>query len=331
MAAGERLGAYAKRSRSAVIAVRVAKDRMAAVGMRLRLPIKRQGATHRGLPTEQSLRYIDEVFSDYLRYGGLTEEMLVGASALELGPGDNFGVALRLIGAGAERVTTLDRFITWRDPEQQRRIHRALIASLPAAQAERAEAALSDNAELGVDPARIRVLQGVAAEDALLSLGEGGFDLIVSRAVLEHVNDLPAAFAAMDRVLAPGGRITHKVDLRDHGLFTYGGHNPLTFLTVGDRLYRWMGEHSGLPNRRLADFYREEMASRGYDSSLLITHVIGHEPDVLPHPAEVPESLLDPARRLIAEIRSRLLPRYGALSDEDLATAGVFLTAAKPR
>ena len=330
MPAGARLAAHAKRSLSAVIAVRVAKDRMAAVGLRLRLPIKRQGATHRGLPIDQSLRYIDEVFSDYLRYGGLTEERLAGASALELGAGDNFGVALRLIAAGAERVTTLDRFITWRDPEQQRRIHRALIASLPAAQAERAEAALSDQEELGVDPSRIRVIQGVAAEDAPASLGEGSFELIVSRAVLEHVNDLSGAFAAIDRLLAPGGLITHKVDLRDHGLFTNGGHNPLTFLTIGDRLYRWMGEHSGLPNRRLADSYREEMALRGYDSRLLVTHVIGHEPDILPHPAEPPESLLEPARRLIAEIRPQLLPRYRALSDQDLATAGVFLTAAKP-
>ena len=247
MPAGARLAAHAKRSRSAVIAARVAKDRMAAVGMGLRLPIKRQGATHRGLPVEQSLRYIDQVFTDYVRYGELTPERLGGASALELGPGDNFGVALRLIAAGAERVTTLDRFITWRDPEQQRRIHRALIATLPPQEAERAATALSDDAELGVDPTRIRVIQGVAAEDAPASLGEGSFDLIVSRAVLEHVNDLTGAFSAMDRMIAPGGLITHKVDLRDHGLFTDGGHNPLTFLTIGDRLYRWMGEHSGLP------------------------------------------------------------------------------------
>ena len=330
MPAGARLTAYAKRSRSAVIAARITKDRMAALGMRLRLPIKRQGATHRGLPVDRSLAYIDEVFSDYLLYGGLGEDALAGASVLELGPGDNLGVALRLIGAGAERVTTLDRFITWRDPEQQRRIHRALIASLPPQQAERAGAALSETSELGVDPSRIRVLQGVAAEDAPSSLGEAGFDLIVSRAVLEHVNDLSGAFSAMDRMLAPGGAMAHKVDLRDHGLFTHGGHNPLTFLTVGDRVYRLMGEHSGLPNRRLADSYRTEMASRGYEARFLVTHVIGHEPDIVPHPERVPETLLGPARGMIAEIRPRLLPRYRSLSDEDLATAGIFLSAAKP-
>ena len=330
MPAGSRVAAYAKRSRSAVIAARLAKDRMAAVGMRLRLPIKRQGATHRGLPIEQSLRYIDEVFSDYIRYGELAEDTLAGASVLELGPGDNFGVALRLIAAGAERVTTLDRFITWRDPVQQQRIHRALVASLPAPEAQRAAAALSESAELGVDPSRIRVIQGVAAEDAPTSLGDASFDLIVSRAVLEHVNDLSGAFAAMDRMIAPGGVMTHKVDLRDHGLFTNGGHNPLTFLTVGDRLYRWMGEHSGLPNRRLVDSYRDEMVRRGYDARLLVTHVIGHEPDIVPHPARVPGALLGPANQLIAEIRPRLLARYRALSDEDLATAGIFLTAGKP-
>jgi SAM-dependent methyltransferase len=325
MSARARMTAIAKRSRAAVIAARIAKDRVAALGMRLRVPIKRQGATHRGLPVARSLEYIDEVFSDYLRYSELGESELAGASVLELGPGDNFGVALRLIGAGAERVTTLDRFITWRDPEQQQRIHQALIASLPAQQAERARAALSPTSEFGVDPSRIRVLQGVAAENAPSSLGDAGFDLIVSRAVLEHVNDLAGAFSAMDRMLAPNGVMAHKVDLRDHGLFTHGGHNPLTFLTIGDRVYRWMGEHSGLPNRCLSDRYRAELARRDYEARILVTHVIGHEPDVVPHPEQLGEALLAPAREMIAEIRPRLLPRFRALSDEDLATAGIFL------
>src|SRR5882672_1715985 len=59
------------------------------------------GATHAGLSTDQSIEYIDRVFFDYLRYGNLSPAQLVGKRILELGPGDNLGVALRFFAAGA--------------------------------------------------------------------------------------------------------------------------------------------------------------------------------------------------------------------------------------
>ena len=73
-------------------------------------------------------------------------------------------------------------------------------------------------------------------------------DVIISRAVLEHVFDLDTAFGAMHRLLKPGGRMAHKVDLRDHGLFTDGGQNALEFLTVSDRLTPgWARNRRGYP------------------------------------------------------------------------------------
>jgi len=116
----------------------------------------------------------------------------------------------------------------------------------------------------------------------------------------------------------------------DHGLFTTGGHNPLTFLTVGERTWRWMGEHSGLPNRRLVDWYREETAERGYEAHILVTQAIGEDEEIVPHTATMPASALASAKPLVDEIRPALPPRYRTLPDEDLATAGIFLIARKP-
>ena len=325
-----KLTTVAKRSRSAVIAARICKDRIAAVGMRMRIPIKRQGATHRGLAVGDSVAYVDSVYGDYLRYAELPESRLAGASVLELGPGDNFGVALRFSAAGARRVTTLDRFITWRDPGQQEGIHRAVLAGLPDEQRLRGEGALAPGAEFGLDPELIRVIQGVGAEATLGAVGDERFDLIVSRAVLEHVTDPGEVFAAMQEVLVPGGLLIHKVDLGDHGLFSGGGHNPLTFLTVPDRLYRWMGDHSGLPNRHLANWYREEMKRREYTARFFTTHLIAQEGELIPHPASAPEAMVAAAKPLIDEIHPRLLPRFRGLCDEDLATAGIFLVARRP-
>ena len=321
--------ALAKRRRGAVIAARIAKDRVAALGERLRVPIKRQGATHMGLPVEDSVAYVNAVFSDYVRYGALSGQDLEGAAVLELGPGDNLGVALRFVGAGARHVRTVDRFVTWRDPAQQERIYRALLESLSGDERQRMEAAISPGSPFGVDEAAIEAIQGVGAEEA--AVGEARFDLIVSRAVLEHVNDLEGAFAAMDTLLRPGGLLVHKVDLGDHGLFSAGGHNPLTFLTVGARTYRWMGEHSGLPNRRLANWYRDEMARRGYEAQFFVTQTIGQDSEVTPHTHSIPAAELAAAKPLIDDVRPALPSRYRSLSDEDLATAGIFLVARKPK
>ena len=87
----------------------------------------------------------------------------------------------------------------------------------------------------------------------------------------------------MDQLLRPGGTMIHKVDLRDHGMFSEGGQNALTFLTLGDRTYRWMGEESaGLPNRVLIGWYRDELAGLGYESKYLVTHFAGVDDELIP-------------------------------------------------
>ena len=251
--------AFLKGSKWLTIAVRVARDRRS--GMRMRrgeVVEKTMGSTHRDFGLDQSLAYIDSVFEDYLRYGEIGAGDLHGARVMELGPGDNLGVAMRFLAAGAERVEGVDRFATWRDEDQQAAI----------------QGALAERLGKPVTMTRIETTEGLPIEEAAESFEPESFDLIVSRAVLEHVYDPDATFAAIDSLLKPGGKSIHKIDFEDHGLFTAGGLHPLTFLTVPDRLYRWMGENSGLPNRHLADYFRRKMDAMGYRWRALL-----HPPD----------------------------------------------------
>ena len=73
------------------------------------------GATHSNNSKNESLAYIKEVFDDYKTYGGV--ENFKGTIA-EIGPGDNFGVALSMLADGAGQVDLLDRFYSKRDPAQ---------------------------------------------------------------------------------------------------------------------------------------------------------------------------------------------------------------------
>src|SRR5512132_2502542 len=63
------------------------------------------GSTHEHWSLEKSVSYIDLVYREYIEYSGLTHEAFRGSRILEVGPGDNFGVALKFLAvAGAEKV-----------------------------------------------------------------------------------------------------------------------------------------------------------------------------------------------------------------------------------
>ena len=328
--ASDRLRRTVKRSRLGVISGRIGSERVRDLRRALGRKENPMGATHRGFALEESLDYIDAVFADYERYAGLTGEAIEGKTILELGPGDSFGVALRFIAAGAAKVITADRFIPIRDSGQQRAIYEGVMSRMSSVDRERVDDVLTAH---GIDlPAvSIDVRAGVGIEEAPAQIGEASVDVIVSRAVLEHVFDLDTAFAAMHRLLKPGGRMADKVDLRDHGLFTDGGQDALEFLTVSDRLYRWMGEESaGLPNRKLQGFYERTLAERGYETEFLTTHLAGIEEEVEPH---VPSEQGLPANaplEAVEKIRPRLLPRFRSLSATELAVAGFWVIADKP-
>jgi hypothetical protein len=325
-----RLKKAAKRSRSAVIAATLVKNQLARLEASRAIPASTSGSTHESFDRAESLAYIDSVFDDYLSFGMLECPDLAGKSVLELGPGDNLGVALRFLACGARRVVAVDRFKTIRNEAQHAQIYRALVQSLDEEARRRLEGVIDWRGGVRFDDSRLRWLEGLAIEGAAQALEPASFDLIVSRAVLEHVAHLYAAFAAMDSLLASGGLMLHEIDFRDHGMFTDGGQHPLTFLTVGDRLYSAMSADSGRPNRRLLNWYRRELRRRGYHTRISVTRVHGSgESRRDPAVGEL-ESVDRPTRELISAIRPRLRPQFRELSDTDLAAANAYVVARKP-
>lgn len=290
------------------------------------------GATHRRYDLAGSLKYIRDVYDDYHTYAGLTPEDFRDKRILEIGPGDNFGVALRFLIAGARQVVCLDRFYSEREPAQQARIYRGLRDSLAKDEQSRFDQAIRIDGDIKLNNDALAYIHGMGIEDAASAFPPASFDFIISRAVLEHLYDSDAAFQVMDRLLAPGGWMMHKIDFRDHDMYSRYGFHPLTFLTFSDGLYRRMSIDSGKPNRRLMDFYRNKMESLGYESRICITHLTGQEAEIVPHVDAAGKGMAPTAemRRLLDEIRPKLAPQYKQLPDEDLMVAGIFLVARKP-
>jgi Methyltransferase domain len=290
------------------------------------------GSTHLNSTVRDSLAYIDKQFNDYLTYAALRPHDIVNKDILELGPGDNLGVALRFLAAGANSVVCLDRFYSKRDPHHEKEIYTALRQTLKQEERQCFDKAISLADEIQLNPQRLRSIYGDTVEGFAEKLREENrlFDLILSCAVLEEIYDPNPAFAAMDSLLIRGGWLIHKIDLSDYGMFRNQGMHPLTFLTIPESIYKRMASDSGLPNRKRLGYYIKKMKELGYQSRFFVTSVI---PTGRLEPAAeyVPGSLKgDSSRVLVKEIRNRLTKDFESMDEDELLIDGVLLVARKP-
>lgn len=276
------------------------------------------GTAHAGRPLDDSLRYIDEVFEDYKTYAGVAR---FSGRVAEVGPGDNCGVGLRFLADGCESVDLVDRFYSKRNSSDQAEIYRALAARFPSL-ASRIIDPTDETTFLGL---RRRYGHDASAEEFFRSSGQ--YDFIVSRAVLEHVFDPVLAIRRMASALRPGGMLLHKVDLRDHGMFSTHFHE-LKFLEVPDWIYPHMTRRAGRPNRALIHIYREVLRDALPDNEILVTRLAGVG-DIIPHVTydRIPGASRDRATAYVRSVRSRFASSLRAASDDDLAVAGVFIVA----
>lgn len=272
------------------------------------LYVKLTGQTGRGKDDTDPGRiagYFAACLDDYLAQLGLSREdagaYLKGKRVLEYGPGDVLGVALLFYAHGAESVHCVDRFPLQKDSELNIEVYRKLLASLEGEARARAELAFAEpgNPASGFNPEAIAYFVTPSG----LSGRNSEYDLILSRAVLEHVNDLDGTLADIAHALKPGGISVHQVDLKSHGLDRY---RPYDFLTWPEPLYRLMYGNKGFPNRWRVDRYREAIGRAG-----------------LACPSLTPTGALDAEE--IARIRPKLARRFRAVSAEELAWLGFWM------
>src|SRR5256714_12524589 len=124
------------------------------------------GSTHEFWSLERSVSYIERVYSEYLEYSGLGPEAFRGRRILEVGPGDNFGVALKFLTAGATQVVCLDKFYSERNVDQQTRIYRELREQLSPDEARVFDEAIKLDNEIDVNPERLQYIYGHGIEEA---------------------------------------------------------------------------------------------------------------------------------------------------------------------
>jgi len=136
---------------------------------------------------------------------------LAGFSCLELGPGDSAATALVARAHGGRRTWLVDTgAYAATDPD----LYRRMLTRLRSNGSGEVKPFGTFEELLQVTDASY-LTHGVGS---LRSIPDGSVDFAFSQAALEHVrrSELDAVLRELRRVLHPGGRTTHQIDLQDH-------------------------------------------------------------------------------------------------------------------
>jgi SAM-dependent methyltransferase len=275
----------------------------------------KSGMAHKNLAVSESLSYIDWVYGDYRDEAGIDK---FHGKIAEIGPGDNCGVALRFVADGAGQVDLVDRFYTRRNEGKQSEIYRALIARdhIPG--------------YAGFDREdqfpHITRHYGARASAEQFFADHGGYDFIVSRAVMEHVVDPKLSITRMKSALKPGGTMIHVVDLKDHGMFTAYNFHELKFLEIPEWVYVEMSRARGRPNREPLSSYRDLLPG----SNIKVTSLVGDDRLEPVAYEDIPRDQRDAAIALVRRHKKKLQPRFQKEEDQDLAVSGFIITWRRP-
>ena len=275
------------------------------------------GSRHSGMSLEDSVNYIDKVFADYLDYGKIHN--FYGTVA-EIGPGDNFGVALCILNSGAQSVHAIDRWKPIKNLNEQKRIYQKLSHRVGFEK-------LFDGTPNEDNIQGLVYHQGVSAEQFFKQTNVK-FDFIISRAVMEHLFDPLEALTSMANALKPGGMMIHRIDLRDHGMFS--GHHPLTHLMINEKLWKIMTNKSGRPNRILAPHYKNWLNSNELSGDFFITRLTGITEEITPQKWEqIPYEMREESLKIVKSIKHKISSQYQNMKNSDLSIAGCVLIGKK--
>jgi SAM-dependent methyltransferase len=281
-----------------------------------------------------SARYCYLVWLRHLVLAGRSGLSTNPTVVAELGPGDSLGTGIAALLSGASRYYAFD-VLEYASPERNLRILDDLVelfrrrARLPDGEFKlRPSPAASDfpdailtqaRLEAALAPARVQSIRR-----AIEHLGESqngiviayyprwtemrieprdAPDLILSQAVLEHIDDLELTYDVMHRWLGPEGYMSHAIDFRSHDFARdWNGH-----WTYSDRTWALIrGRRPYAINRAPLSRHLELIDRAGLELVWLW-------------------ALRKPSGVTIAD----LAPRFRSLTDQDLTTASVFIQAAR--
>jgi ubiquinone/menaquinone biosynthesis C-methylase UbiE len=277
---------------------------------------------------DRCLAYIHDEVSDYFIHSGMTIKDIAGKNILEIGPGENLGVALLLIAAGADKIVCIDRFNSLIDKSKQTEIYRRLLDTLTKEDRDRLKNVITiKDGKTLFNSDKVQYMN-VSAEELNKFFPPKHFDFIISRAVLEHVLLIDSAMETMDLLLKTDGYMLHEVDFRDHGIFTSYKLPPLTFLSIDDKKWFKMTSNLGAPNRKLLGYYQTFFKNNGYVCDTVFLRLF-YSDNIARKLKSLSNNDIDSSK--VIKDKRRIHSSCKIVGDEDLIVAAAFFCAQKKK
>jgi hypothetical protein len=309
---------FVKKKYLLLIFAYIVSDILNRIKYRFNLISTESGTRHKEQSLEKSCKYIYEVFNDYKNISGLSA--FYGKVA-EVGTGDSDGVGLMFLLDGCKEVDLIDRFFSVRDKEYQNYILKSLI--------KKSQTGSCSSVSLQDLKKNLNRFYGPSAAAETFFSKHSGYNFIVSRAVFEHLYNPILALSLMIESSAQGGVLIHKVDLRDHGLFSINFHE-LKFLQPSKFIYKQMTKGSGRPNRVLLNQYVSFLEKSNLKFKIFITRLVGVGEIVPPMPWEKINKIEKGiAIDAVRSFRQYMSSEFSNVLDEDLAVSGFFMVVEK--
>jgi SAM-dependent methyltransferase len=306
--------------------------------LRLAIRSRLRGRSFADSPTgnSNSARYCYAVWMRHLVLACRAAGAPVPIRVAELGPGDSVGVGLAALLSGAEHYLAFDA-VAHALPENNQRIFedlvqmfRARVAIPTTEEIPNLRPVLSDyrfpsdllpdeRLQRTLAPERLDLIRAclrgrstevepliryVAPWIEAAPVVAASVDMAFSQAVMEHVDNLPQAYATLFRWLRPGGIMSHQIDFKCHGTARdWNGHWTYSDLVWG--LIR--ADQAYLINRQPHSRHVALLTRLGFKVVLDL--------DV---------------RSPTCVQRRQLARRFCHLTDADLQTSGAFILAIRP-
>ncbi len=177
---------------------------------------------------------------------------------LELGPGPDLGTGFVILALGAQSYTAIDKYeLVSKTPENFYKVLFEQLKGYPTYK--RAQTALGQFQKQGLSD----YFSYTCKSSFSLEFSFRKFDVLVSQAVLEHLDDVRKIFDTLRPALGTNAIMGHEVDLGTHTRWLRV-LDPLNLLRYSDTTYKLL-KFSGSPNRlRMCD-YQDILDQLGFE------------------------------------------------------------------
>ena len=217
---------------------------------------------HRGTGGTNSARYCYSTWLRHVVQARVSGYDLRMGTLAEIGPGDSLGIGLSGLISGFQNYYAFDH-VAHAASQKNLDVFDELVELfrartpvpsdiefpflLPKLEHYEFPSSCFPNIAEALEPARLRSIRSdletldgavryIAPWQSWKRTVERPVDFIISQAVMEHVDELEDAYAAMNAWLSPGGIMSHQIDYKSHAMSKrWNGH-----LSYSDRTWRLM-------------------------------------------------------------------------------------------